>query len=217
MALATSLLCESLARCARIQASRSATTGALSSWRAALRFSGLCPLIARSISNSTSIRRTASSANGEITAGFLHWALRRAFSARSAITKNGRRAWTQHAASRIGPGQAAGLVKLAVAAVGIGLEDAGIAGQMRLGMLAGPIARVIEHGRRRRWPAEWPVVAHIDPDAAGVGLAFGEDRDRGVVSMQSLSIQDVSLEALDPRHIGRSWTWTVSRRSSVSL
>jgi hypothetical protein len=28
---------------------------------------------------------------------------------------------------------------------GIGLEDAGIVGQMRLGMLTGPIARVIEH------------------------------------------------------------------------
>jgi hypothetical protein len=36
--------------------------------------------------------RTASSASGEITAGFLPSALRRAFSARSAITKNGRRA-----------------------------------------------------------------------------------------------------------------------------
>jgi len=76
MALAISLPRESLARCSRIQASALATSGALSSCRTALRLSGLCPLIARSISNRASIRRTASSASGEITAGFLPCALR---------------------------------------------------------------------------------------------------------------------------------------------
>ena len=50
------------------------------------------------------MRRTASSASGEITAGVLPCALRRALAAMSAMTKNGRRAWTQHAASTIGPG-----------------------------------------------------------------------------------------------------------------
>ena len=35
---------------------------------------------------------------------FLPVALRRAFSSRSAMAKNGRRPWTQHAASWIGPG-----------------------------------------------------------------------------------------------------------------
>ena len=75
--------------------------------------------------------------------------------------------------------RATGLVELAIAAVGVGLEDAGVVGQMRLGMLAGPIARVIEHGRRRRRSAEWLVVAHIDPDATGIDLASGQDRDRG--------------------------------------
>jgi hypothetical protein len=46
-----------------------------------------------------SIRRTVSNAKGEMNA--LSLATR--VSAKSAITKNGRRAWTQHAASRIGP------------------------------------------------------------------------------------------------------------------
>ena len=45
---------------------------------------------------------------------------------------------TQQAASRIDPGRAASSVELATTAIGIGLEDAAVAGQMRLGMLAGP-------------------------------------------------------------------------------
>src|ERR1035437_5470799 len=70
---------------------------------------------------------------------------------------------------------------------------------MRLGMLAGPIARVIEHGSRRRRPSKRLVVAYIDPNSAGVGLAFGQHGDRGVVAMQSLGAQDVGLEALEQR------------------
>src|SRR5450830_140675 len=70
---------------------------------------------------------------------------------------------------------------------------------MRLGMLAGAIARVIECCRRRRRPTERLVVAHVDPDSAGVCLAFGKDGDRGVVPMQSLGAQDVRLDALEQR------------------
>ena len=112
MALATSLPRESLARCSRIQLSRSATNGALSSCRTARRCSALWPLIERSISNRTSMRRTASRASGEIGAGVLPCALRRAFSVTSAMMKNGRRAWTQQAASRIGPGLRSGSYSL---------------------------------------------------------------------------------------------------------
>jgi hypothetical protein len=54
--------------------------------------SGALALIVRSISKSASMRRMASSASGEITADVLPCALRRAFSARSAMAKNGRRA-----------------------------------------------------------------------------------------------------------------------------
>jgi hypothetical protein len=43
------------------------------------------------------------------------------------------------------------------------------------------------------------VVAHVDPYSAGVGLAFGEDRDLGVVPMQALGAQDMGLEALEQR------------------
>jgi hypothetical protein len=55
------------------------------------------------LSNRASMRRTASRASGEIAAAVWPYALRRAFSARSAMTKNGRRAWTQQAASKTGP------------------------------------------------------------------------------------------------------------------
>jgi len=48
----------------------------------------------------------------------------------------------------------------------------------------GYTVRSIERCRRRRRPTERLVVAHVDPDSAGVGLAFGEDGDRGVVPMR---------------------------------
>jgi hypothetical protein len=61
--------------------------------------------MARSMSNRASMRRTASTASGEITlVVLLPSALRRAAAATSAMTKNGRRACTQHAASTSGLG-----------------------------------------------------------------------------------------------------------------
>jgi len=41
--------------------------------------------------------------------------------------------------------RAATLVKLAIAVIGVSLEDPGVVGQVCLGMLAGPVARVIKH------------------------------------------------------------------------
>ena len=59
------------------------------------------PVMARSISNRASMRRTTSMAIGEMMISFLPAALRRAFSSRSAMAKKGRRAGAQHAASWI--------------------------------------------------------------------------------------------------------------------
>jgi len=39
----------------------------------------------------------------------------------------------------------------------------------------------------------------MDPDATGIGLASGQDRDRGVVPVQSLGAQSVGLKALEQR------------------
>jgi hypothetical protein len=44
---------------------------------------------------------------------------------------------------------------------------------MALRVLAFAVAGVIEHRRRRAVAAEWPIVAHINPTPARVGLAFG--------------------------------------------
>ena len=84
MAFAVSLPAESKARCWRIQISRSVTSGADFS-RTASRCYATLPLMARSIANNPSIRRTASAAIGA--------------SPVFAMSKNFRRPWLQHAAS----------------------------------------------------------------------------------------------------------------------
>ena len=65
-----------------------------------------------------------------------------------------------------------GQVERAIAVKGIGLEQPGVSGQMALRVLAFAVAGVIEH-RRRAVAAEWPIVTHINPTPARVGLAFG--------------------------------------------
>jgi len=58
---------------------------------------------------------------------------------------------------------ALGVIELAEPGIGIGLQEAGIAGEMPEGMLAGPVARVKEHRRRRGRPGKRPVIAHVSP------------------------------------------------------
>ena len=54
-------------------------------------------------------------------------------------------------------------VEAIVAVVGVGLQNAGVTGQMPLRMLASPIARGVEQRRRRVLAAERPVVADVGP------------------------------------------------------
>ena len=61
-----------------------------------------------------------------------------------------------------GPAGACRRVEAGEAAVGIGLEDSGIAGQVPLGMLAAAVARIVEEDGRRAL-GEGPVVADIGP------------------------------------------------------
>jgi len=79
---------------------------------------------------------------------------------------------------------------------GVGLEDPGIIGQMSLGVLAGAIARVIKHRRRRVLAAEWTIVAHVNPASPGVGLALGQNRHGGVVTLQALGREDMRFNPL---------------------
>ena len=134
-------------------------------------------------------RRCASpprSASGEIGGACLP---RRALAAMSASSKNLRRACAQHSASVTGPRRAIASVELAEAGIGVGLEDAAPAGEMRFGMLATAVAGVAEERGRRCAAGEGAVVADIDPEPAGVGLALGQHRHRGVVAVQPLGRQ----------------------------
>ena len=72
----------------------------------------------------------------------------------------------------------ASFIKLAVAAIGIGLQDAGISGEVGLRMFAAAVARIVKHRRRRRRAVERPVIAHIDPGAGKLGFAVGQHRNR---------------------------------------
>ena len=85
-------------------------------------------------------------------------------------------------------------IELTIPVKRVGLEQSGIAGQMALRVLAFAVAGVIEHRRRRRCPTEWRVIADVDPTSAGIGLAFGQDRHRGVITVQALSRHNMDLD-----------------------
>ena len=95
-----------------------------------------------------------------------------------------------------------GFVELAESAVSVGLQDPGVRGEMALRMFASSITRVVEHGRGRCSAAEGPVVAHIDPCPAGMGLALGQNRHRRVVAVQPLGGQHMGFEAVMERTKG---------------
>src|ERR1022692_267061 len=167
MALATSLPRDSLARCSRIQASRSATSGSLSSWRA-----GLGPPGTLAVDRPLDLEQGIDPADHLQRQRRYQWrflALSLAARVLGQIGHDEERASGVDPTGRFenGARRATGLVELAIAGVGVGLEDSGVGGQMRLGMFAGPIARVIEHCCRRCRPTERLIVAHVDPYSTG--------------------------------------------------
>ncbi len=96
------------------------------------------------------------------------------------------------------------LIKLAIAVIGVGLQDAGISRQMRLRMLAAAIARVIEHRSRRAGAAEGLVVANVDPTSPSVGLARGQNRHGRVIAMEPLGRHHVGLHQPQDRRERRA-------------
>ena len=92
------------------------------------------------------------------------------------------------------PGFSTRLVQGVVPGIGVGLQDAGIAGQVPVRVLGGPVPRVAEHRRRGCRPAEGPVVADIGPDPAGDRLAPGQHGDGGVVAVQPLGGEHVGVD-----------------------
>ena len=183
MARATSLPRASLPRCSPSHRCRSAISGPAKACLVVWRASAVWPLMLRSMSNKASMRCTASRQIGDSIAGALPCAARRALPSTSG----------QH--EELPPGVcpacgfedrawlASGLVELAVAAIGVGLEQPGIPVQMALRMLAAAVARVVENRPRRRRSPERPVVAHVGPEPGDVGLNTRQDRHGGVVAV----------------------------------
>ena len=97
------------------------------------------------------------------------------------------------------PRTALGLAQFAKPGIGVGLQDPGPAGEMPARMLTAAVARVAEQRRRRVRAGKRPVIANIDPHPAGDGLALGEHRNRGVVTMQTRSGEHVAADQLDQR------------------
>ena len=91
-------------------------------------------------------------------------------------------------------------IELVVAIVGVGLQDAGVACEMRLRVLAAPVARVMEDRGRRPGAAERLIVADVDPEPADVGLAFRQHRHGRVSPCR----RSAALTWASPRRKGRA-------------
>src|SRR5205814_9051836 len=83
-------------------------------------------------------------------------------------------------------GPALCLVELSEPGIGIGLQDAGISGEVMCGVFTLAIARVEEYRCWRSRAGEGSIIAHIRPYPAGDRFAFGQDRHRRVVTMDTL-------------------------------
>ena len=96
------------------------------------------------------------------------------------------------------PGDSAGsasrLEQLVVPGIGDGLQDAAVVGEMITRVFAPPVARVMEHRRRRGRTAERSVVADIGPDAADIGPNLGEHGHRGIVAVEALDGKDMRFD-----------------------
>ena len=158
------------------------------------------PLIARSMSNKTSMRRTTFDRDRRERDRFLARSLPPGVLLQ--IGHGEERAPGVDPAPRFQDRDrdfGSGKVELAITIEGVGLEETGISGQMALRMLALAVARVIKHRRRRRCSAKRPVVANIDPASPRIGLALGQNRDRRVITVQALSRHDMGLDESQQR------------------
>ena len=84
-----------------------------------------------------------------------------------------------------------------VAAIGINLQNAGEGLQVALGMLLSSISRSIVESRRRRLPAERPVIPDIGPDATRI-------RQDGIIFESAIPVPLLILPMLAPgllRHL----------------
>jgi hypothetical protein len=89
--------------------------------------------------------------------------------------------------------------------IAVGVDDAAEGLQMRLRMLALAVGRIEEQRRRRARAGERPLVAHVDPEPSGLGLAGArrQHRHRRVVDMQGVRGHRLSGERINQRRQSR--------------
>ena len=90
-------------------------------------------------------------------------------------------------------------IELGVAAIGVRLQNAAIAGEMRLRVLARAVTGIVEHRRRCGRATERSIVANIDPTSGDIGLSCRQDRDRRVVAVQPLCRKRMGCDPLEDR------------------
>lgn len=90
-------------------------------------------------------------------------------------------------------------IEFGVAGIGIRLQNAAIAGEMRLRVLARAITGIVEHRRRCGCAAERSIVADIDPTSGGMGLSCRQDRNRRVVAVQPLCRKCMGFDPFEDR------------------
>jgi hypothetical protein len=100
-------------------------------------------------------------------------------------------------------GDAVAGVQLIETGVAIGVDDTGEVFEVGARMLALAVGRVAEQRRRRALAREGPLVADIDPQPAGLGLAGTRRQHRRVVDMQAVRRRHFGGERIDQRRQGR--------------
>src|SRR5580704_2728853 len=91
------------------------------------------------------------------------------------------------------------VIEIAEAGISIGLQDAGVPGEMLRWVFATAIARIEEHGRRWVRPGKRPVVPDIGPQAAGDRLSLRKHRHRRIVAVHALSSEDIVADQFGER------------------
>ena len=75
---------------------------------------------------------------------------------------------------------------------------------MRVRVVAASIPRIVEYRRRWTGPAKGFVVGDVHPTSGDIGLAGGKDGDGGVIAVEPLGREDVTLQCGQNRTEGET-------------
>lgn len=90
-------------------------------------------------------------------------------------------------------------IEFGVTGIGVRLQNAATAGEMRLRVLARAITGIVKHRRRCGCAAVRAIVADIDPTSGDIGLSCRQNRDRRVVAVQPLCRKRMGFDPFEDR------------------